>query len=303
MKRKVIQLAGKTLVVSLPSKWAKKYGVRKGDEINVEEQERQLLIKAHGRGESAVKVLDAKDLEIMLERTLGGLYKAGYDEVEVTYHSQQQYSTIREVLNKTCLGYEIIRHGQRTIVIKNISELHQEEFDNILRRLFLTILSSAEDTLEYIKQGNLNGLEEIEPRDQMINRYSDLCRRILNIKGESTTKKTTTYYYICEELEKVGDAYKELAKFMAKNKMKKVDKETSSLIQDINAYLRVFYELFYQFELKKLEAFGAMSNKFKKDFAERLESSSVKDLKLTHLLYRIFSNINDMSGSLITANV
>ena len=35
IKRKVIQLAGRTLVVSLPSKWAKKHNVQKGDEIVV----------------------------------------------------------------------------------------------------------------------------------------------------------------------------------------------------------------------------------------------------------------------------
>ena len=35
MKRNVIQLAGKTLVVSLPSKWVKLNSVKKGDELNV----------------------------------------------------------------------------------------------------------------------------------------------------------------------------------------------------------------------------------------------------------------------------
>ena len=37
MERKAIQLAGKTLVVSLPSKWAKKFGISKGDVLFVEE--------------------------------------------------------------------------------------------------------------------------------------------------------------------------------------------------------------------------------------------------------------------------
>ena len=38
MKRKINRVGPNTLTVSLPSKWAKRYGLRKGDEINLEEQ-------------------------------------------------------------------------------------------------------------------------------------------------------------------------------------------------------------------------------------------------------------------------
>ena len=34
MKRKVIQIANSTQLISLPRKWSQKYGVKKGDEIN-----------------------------------------------------------------------------------------------------------------------------------------------------------------------------------------------------------------------------------------------------------------------------
>lgn len=303
MKRKVIQLAGKTLVVSMPNKWVKKYGVKKGDDVEVEEGERKLVVKVGGKGEKVIKVLDVKDLKLMLNRTIGGLYKAGYDEIEITYYTPEQYSIIRDVLNKTCMGYEIIKHGQRTILIKNLSDLHTQELDNLIRRLFLTLLSSADDTLDYIKQGNLKAMEEIELRDETIDKYSDLCRRILNIQGYDTTRKTTTYYYICEELEKVGDGYRDLIRFLIKNKTMKVEKSTTDTLYEINVYLRLFYELFYQFDLKKLEQFGEFSNKLRNKFEKLLETSSVKELKMNYHLYRIFSMLFDMNGALITANI
>lgn len=303
MKRKVIQLAGKTLVVSLPNKWAKKYSVKKGDDIEVEEGERKLVIKAQGKGEEKIKILGVNDIKIMLNRIITGLYKAGYDEIELTYNSPEQYSIIRDVLNKTCMGYEIIKHGQRTLHIKNLSELHFEEFDNVLRRYFLTLLSSADDALEYVKQGNLEGMKEIELRDHQINKYSDLCRRMLNIKGLDETKKTTTYYYICEDLEKLGDGYRDLMTFMVKNKIKKIDNATTTLIADLNRLLRLFYEMFYDFSLSKIEEFGGVSERLKKEFYSRLETNSVKDLRLNHYIYRIFSTLFDMNGSLITANI
>lgn len=303
MKRKVIQLAGKTLVVSLPNKWAKKYGVKKGDEMEVEEEERKIVIKTKGEGEKAIKVLDVKETDIMLNRVITALYKAGYDEIELTYESPEQYSVIRDVINKTCMGFEIIRHGQRTILVKSLSELQPQEFDNILRRYFLTLLSSADDSLEYIKQGNLEGMKEIELRDYQINKYSDLCRRILNVKGLDVTKKTTTYYYICEDLEKIGDGYRDLMRFMIKNKIKKIDDTTINILVGLNRLLRLFYDLFYDFSLPKIEEFGKLAEKLKKDFSSRLETNSAKDLKLNYYFYRIFSTIFDMNGSLITANI
>ena len=45
MKRKVIKLADKTSVVSLPSKWIKNYKVEKGDELDLEEIGNSILIK------------------------------------------------------------------------------------------------------------------------------------------------------------------------------------------------------------------------------------------------------------------
>jgi len=35
MRRKVIQIAGSTKIISLPNKWCKEFNINKGDEINV----------------------------------------------------------------------------------------------------------------------------------------------------------------------------------------------------------------------------------------------------------------------------
>lgn len=303
MKRKVIQLAGKTLVVSLPNKWAKKYGVKKGDEMEVEEEERKIVIKAKGEGEKAIKVLDVKDLKVMLKRVTGALYKAGYEEIEITYYEPEQYEIIRDVLNRYCMGFEVVKHGQRTITIKSLSDLHFQEFDNILRRLFLSLLSSAEDSLEYIKQSNFKGMEEIILRDAPITKYSDFCRRTLNVQGSGNAKKTTTYYHICEELERIGDAYADLMKFMLNNKIKKLDIATLNFISEINKYLRTFYELFYGFSFTALEQFGQMSEKLKKELEKRFESTSPVAIKINHHLYKIFYLIFNMNGALIVSNV
>lgn len=303
MRRKVIQLAGKTLVVSLPSKWAKKCGVKKGDEVEIEEGERQLIIASSLKKEKTVGAWDLKNLHYMLHRVMSTIYKAGYDEFEITYDSPGQYTTIMNVINTSSVGYEVIRQSKRTLLVRNLSDLHAEEFDNILRRLFLTLLSSADDSLEYVKQGNLTGMEEVVLRDMMINKYGDLCRRMLNIKGQDTIRKTTTYYYLCEAMEKVGDGYKDLMKFMIKNKITKANKSTLELLSDLNHLLRMIYELFYDFNLNKVETFGELSDKIKKRFDTEFETNSIKDLRLHYYVRGIFSMIFDMNGALITGHI
>ena len=38
MRRKVIQIAGSTQLISLPRKWAIRQGIEKGEELNIDEQ-------------------------------------------------------------------------------------------------------------------------------------------------------------------------------------------------------------------------------------------------------------------------
>ncbi len=47
MKRKVSLHGPSTLTVSLPSKWVKKYCIKKGDELDIEEKNSTLIIQVH----------------------------------------------------------------------------------------------------------------------------------------------------------------------------------------------------------------------------------------------------------------
>ena len=46
MKRKINRVGYSTLTVSLPSKWAKQYGLKPGDEVEISEDGRTLRIEA-----------------------------------------------------------------------------------------------------------------------------------------------------------------------------------------------------------------------------------------------------------------
>ena len=57
MKRNIILMGGKTHVISLPLKWVKKYGIKKGEDIN------KNFISQTGKDDDMNKVI--KETEIL----------------------------------------------------------------------------------------------------------------------------------------------------------------------------------------------------------------------------------------------
>ncbi len=51
MKRKIIQIADSTQLVSLPRKWCKRLNLRKGDEIDIQEKVNPLIVSTQGNRE------------------------------------------------------------------------------------------------------------------------------------------------------------------------------------------------------------------------------------------------------------
>lgn len=82
MRRKVIQLAGKTLVVSLPSKWVKKTVVNKGDELEITENGHSLVISQIEKKVCTRTVIDVSGLNASLVwRYLTAAYIKGIEDI------------------------------------------------------------------------------------------------------------------------------------------------------------------------------------------------------------------------------
>ncbi|MCX6709592.1 MAG: AbrB/MazE/SpoVT family DNA-binding domain-containing protein [Candidatus Woesearchaeota archaeon] len=300
MKRKIIQLAGKTLVVSIPSALAKKYGLLKGQEIEVEEQGSKIVINLGNSTSIEKKSIKISGMSEMLGRVVGALYKAGYDEIEIEFSSSDELKEIQRTLNRTCIGFEIVRQGDTTLTTREISKLEPEQFEAVLRRLFLFLLTSADDSLKSASPLNIDGLKNIKLRDDNLNRFADFCRRVINKNGCPGFKRTAPIYFITEELEKIGDSYKDLAEHLAENKTS-LSKKTLNLYGEINSFLRDFYELFYSFNLVKYEEFGKKKNKILLELENQMKIAKKDEVIVLSFLNNLLNQIFDMNGSLITS--
>ena len=93
MKRSVIQIANSTQLISLPRKWALKYGIKKGDELEVEEQGNKLYIGTEKTQESGNIEVDITGLDrdsfMFLIRIL---YIRGYNEIKLIFNNDKPVS-------------------------------------------------------------------------------------------------------------------------------------------------------------------------------------------------------------------
>ncbi len=295
MKRKIAKIGPSTLMVSLPSKWAKKYNLKKGDEIDLLENENRLIVSTQQEVFKKELEINISSLDLMLYRLIGAIYKSGYEQVKIIFNNSEQLETIYDVLKKTCIGFEIIEQTKNYIIIKEISKPEHLEFENVLRRNFLFLLSVANDSLEAIKKEDFNELKNITLRDHNINKYSDFCRRILNKRSISEFSKNAPLYCIVEQLEKIGDIYRDLCNYTYETKVK-LDKETIIVYEKINKFLLSFYEMFYKFNFENLEKFG----QDRKEILYLVNNLKTKETKINSFLNSIFNTIFDLNGTLMT---
>ncbi len=294
MKRKAIQLANQTIVVSLPSKWVKQQGIKKGDEIDVEEVETKLVIS---KGDS---VNEKKEAEINLinnsETTLGlligNLYWSGLDRIKINFNNfdkEKQYEVLKQKIKPRMIGFEIIKRGEDCCILEKIAEPSEEQFENVLRKLFLSIDELFELTeSEFKNRKNISDYEEIEQR---IFKYDNFCRRVVQKK-----KMQIKNYEMCLNfLSDVWNAQREiyyLNKFLEENKNTELPKDFLELIGNCRSFLKIMENSFFN---KKIEPLGKIHELEPKIMNEKVYSLLKKNIKKGNIvLFRLGSCIRQL---------
>jgi len=258
IKRSVIQIANSTQLISLPRKWSQKYGVKKGDELEIEENGSDLIIRTKREISSIAVEIDFKGQESLIHRAISSIYKAGYDEIKILFEKPSELELVQSTINQELIGFEIVDEGKNHIIAKQVSNIEHSEFDAMLRRTFIFLLSTADEALETLKTNNRSAFKNLVFRDITINKLTDYCRRSLN-KKESHFKHTGPGYTIIELLEKIGDDYKSICAYCSENSIK-TSKFTIQIVSEINQLLRDTNKLFYDFNLNEMRKFLERKN-------------------------------------------
>jgi len=292
MKRRVVQHGPKTLTISLPARWAREYGIEKGDEINLEKTEHGLLLSTMNGRRLAQIQLDLRGLKEAISRVIAASYKSGHDEIIATYATPGELEEIHRVLGITCVGFEIIEETDTAVHIHNVSEPAREEFKALFRRLFFFLLTTADECLAAARNHDATAYKKLVIRDWNINKLADFCRRIINKHGQDIFKSDTATYHVVEQLEKIGDRYKEICLLLAEQK-RKPDHRFLAALENANELLRAYETLLFHFTLKEFATFLERTTR-----ARRKERTS-QEIGLS-LIDEVIREIDDLKGATLT---
>ncbi len=229
MQRKVNQIGPSTLMVSLPSKWAKKYNVKKGDSLEIEEREKNLLLhQPESKVREGTKIsLDLHELNAsLIWYQLTAAYRSGADEIHLNFSEEMvrddrleknvEIHELLQTITDRCIGMGVIRNTPSAYVIKEISSIKQEEFAIIFRRIFFSLLVMFDDIIEGIEKKNKKIINHVaQYADIQVNKFCDYCIRILTKTNDMTAMLTSVIF----RLEEVGDSLKHLAEHLLKKEL------------------------------------------------------------------------------------
>lgn len=228
MKRKLIQMAGKTMVVSLPSDVVRKYGLKKGQELEVTEDNGKISISIENQLYKEPCKLKIK--ENFIQEQLESIYTQGYNEIKIFYANKDTLKKIIQNINKRFIGFQVLDSNGQYCIVKSIATEDDTKLSSIIRRSFLILLSLLEN-------------DDEDNRENLI-KLINICRRILHQRSCNLNEAIPLYNLtiLIEEISKL-------------NKIKKLAKE---LIEQI-------YNLYYKFdELKYIEIKDKIAEGFHK---------------------------------------
>ena len=305
MKRKVIQIANSTQLISLPRAWAKRNNVQKGQELDIREDGKTVVITS---GDSQIiekAEVDISSLGDMAQRAIRALYKRGIDELKVSYSTPELLVRVQDAINKDVVGFEILEQGSNYCIIKNVSG-NIEEFDSVLRRTFLLLLSMADESLNAIKAKDYERLRNIAFLEQANNRFTMICRRSLNKNGNASHNKVGPLYYIVEGMENIGDQYKYLCNYFDGfgDKNAKIRKEFLGLYEKSNNMVRTFYEIFYKLDEEKVAGMKKARNAIVDDVHHLLKKHPTpNESMLLHFSLTIAQQVFNLMGPYFVLNL
>ena len=160
----------------------------------------------------------------------------------------------------------------------------------------------ADDIQGAIEKDDFEWLKTISLIKYECDRFADYCRRAINSRLKSDYKRLAPLYVIVEQMEKVSDNYKELCEHISSNKIK-LNKESKKLFHKLVEFNRAFYELFFKFELGRMNNFQRLKEKLQLDINIRVKSANRNELQLIIIFDRILNIILGLNGPLMAVYI
>ncbi len=303
MRRKVVQQGPATLMISLPSKCVKEHNIKKGDEIEMREEHGKLIVTLDPAQDSFVKGVqkgefDVTDFGFFNEYFVNYFYQKGYDEITVHY-TDPAVKALIEKRAKELIGFEIVEEKVHALTLRMLMKIDEQEFETVLKKLFQVTLVMGDELAAALDNKEFARLREIARYEKENNRYCDLCIRVLYKNRYKYPEEGFALFTLLRELEQVGDLYKDIAESFSS----KTRKELFSLYTEAHQFFRVYYDLYYAFDKKKIPSFFLRKDLLLKHCTVAAARATKEDAVLLAYLMALVQAVFDLKGPLFLMKV
>ncbi len=182
-------------MISLPANWLKEHSLGKGDDINLELMDDNLVISSAKSGSKKQTEITLRDLTESSIRTLiTNTYRKGYDKIIVKFDNTDQFNILNNVIRTRLIGFDVVKKEKNSCIVENITEPSADQFENILSKVFMNI-----ETLFDITKNRLEGKKPEENYNDVetrIMQYDNFCRRVISKRSFVKQKKEFFWSYL-----------------------------------------------------------------------------------------------------------
>lgn len=270
----------------------------KGQELDVDVSGTKLFISTDSHPEVERFVLEFDKTEKYIRRPLSILYKLGYDEIQINFKDPKILSQVQEQ-TEALLGFEIVHQTPNSCLVKNVASPLDTEFESVMRRVFLVLISMGNEFVDAVEKGKLDILKDIAQLEKTNNKLTFFCERLLNKHGYKEERKKTFVYNLISHLEYIADHLGNICFYLSTRPKIKLSPTTLKIARDIVMLIDKYYELYYKFEFIK---FGPLKDKqelVEKQCKQMFEKKvSGSELRVVHSLYSIVFHLHHMTESM-----
>jgi len=207
MKRKVNRVGQTTLTVSLPSKWVDENKIKKGDELEIEIEGKNLTLsknKINKEKKNITLTIDEYDY-IELAKHLGLIYKLGYDKITLKHKNEKIYypktnkerdlkETIKKITERL-IGAEIVSQSKEKTEIECFISESPPELEKIEKRIYYLFKDLTKDIIDNIGKSYHEFHETIYDRHDNISKFIMYFLRSLYSSDKSEGEKKIAYWF------------------------------------------------------------------------------------------------------------
>jgi len=270
MERRLIPQGQGGFTIYLPKKWVEKKALKAGDTVNITETDTALIVGSPVKERKEITLIITSDNKKDLRHLLTHIYRRGFDVINVKNLTPQLLKDVRKEVRDVLLGFEVTEKNDEYVKIENISEPTEQKYDILIRRIFLIIKETQQQT----------NFKEIDELRNNIDKYILFCRRLLT--KEKYERNIALEWEMLTFLMHFQHGYYYLHKYAKENKVK-FNKDINDLLKELEKYFDHYYNAYFKKDIKHIHKLWSHQPQYAACYKALEKSKGKQTIILSHI--------------------